>query len=590
MDTMIDDLQIGITSPYKSELVDYLETQDFDTLTIVRSGLVSSDALTHLSRCDPDVAVDRSTIGPFLEIDNSPTAPENRWLTADGDEHGCSSIDGTTVESCRHTVTPELDALATALRREIIAFEDVDLESVVGHAEANLDDGLALEAWWDTRIVFPYRDEDGDVRYLIGRKTDDTDDKRHGNNVAKYLKQTVNRPWIDTDVVYEPLYGCHTVGETGSSGSIQPESKVDASGGRFEGVLLLTEGITDAILAHQTGVACIAPATTSFKQKHHPKLREYASRFEDIYVINDTESSGAGLDGALSTAATLREHDIDAKVGTLPLPADVEAIDLADFLHPGRNSADTDEWVAPASRLQAVLDDAMRPRTYPEFVPDKHEPTRPSTNRENEDHPNTSRDYSSVSGTSSNRSAIYHLSLGDVIDEDALGISFNHSGDSTLYRGDNPIEHVGDSHSGYFVIYETPTKTSGGDGDGETDESSAEKEYELRAYDHKKGVGYNALTWLACESGARSTESPRGGLSHEEVWCIWQYSKTASHIDIDSDDRIPLRAIWYLASEHDLAPEEEIPENFDTDIQLSTQAYTRVLELVEKEYGLTHGR
>ena len=69
----------------------------------------------------------------------------------------------------------------------------------------------------------------------------------------------------------------------------------DAARGAEE--LLITEGVTDCISAHQAGVACISPVTTRFRKQDVPRLVQLTRHAKRIVVCNDAEANGAGEAG-----------------------------------------------------------------------------------------------------------------------------------------------------------------------------------------------------------------------------------------------------------------------------------------------------
>ena len=122
------------------------------------------------------------------------------------------------------------------------------------------------------RIMFPYFVHGSPV-FLIGRSTPWTP-HREGYEVPKYKKQRVS------DVIVEPLFG------------------IDRIRGRNE--VIITEGITDALILIQNGYSVLSPVTVRFKAKHIEYLK-LMTEGKRVYICNDAEESGVGLDGALST-------------------------------------------------------------------------------------------------------------------------------------------------------------------------------------------------------------------------------------------------------------------------------------------------
>jgi hypothetical protein len=474
----MDELCIGF-APKDNDLPSFLEEQGIDPVAALKSGVVRSPVVKYVYEGDPD-AGGRPDTAPAV-----------------------------------------LDEVAAARAAGEIVPEDICLEAVLEVAKEEAP--IRLYAWWDARIVFPYRDENDTIRYLIARKTGKSDDVP-----GKYLKLANTKPWVADDVVFEPIYGCGTV-----------ESGED---------LILTEGITDAIRAHEAGFPCISPVTKQFKKEHHDILLEYAEEAETAYLCFDSEESGVGLEGALRTAWVLQENDVDARVAELPRGDREEKVDLAEFLQDN----DPDD-------LRDVLDEAITPDDHPDFDQVIH------GDQENEPDDSGNVESSSSTGdqkTGSKRSALFDLSISEVVESDTR------NGVRPGYRGDNPIQHVGDSHSSYFV-YE---QYRGG----------------MRARDFKADHTYTPLTWLACAAGTRPTSNPGGSLDASEIWAAWKYAKEEGMLG--QTDPIPWKARLHIAQKHDLAPRDLIRAAERDPSTLPTTIHNRILETVENEYGLNPGK
>jgi len=160
-------------------------------------------------------------------------------------------------------------------------------------------------ALWRGRILFPYL-QDGKPRYFIGRKTDHTADGLAG----KYIKQKRMN-----GAIQEPIYGADTVlaGEP----------------------LIITEGITDAIIAHQAGYPCISPVTIRFKQDRVGDMVELCGKASELYLIMDNEDNDAGLKGAVDTGLTLARAGLEPYLCTIPRAEGEEKVDLNDFIRAG---------------------------------------------------------------------------------------------------------------------------------------------------------------------------------------------------------------------------------------------------------------
>jgi hypothetical protein len=158
----------------------------------------------------------------------------------------------------------------------------------------------------------------------------------------------------------------------------------------------------------------------------------------------------------------------------------------------------------------------------------------------------------------------------------------------------NPIQHHGNS-KGYFVIRDHG-------------EFITAKDYKIES--RTDGYYYNALTWLACAARDRSDSTgngdgdsdgfqtgctrdvtrPMGSLSNCEVFWAWYHAKHASSIPVPSDDPIPKKAMWYIAGEEAVLPEDVIPEEHDDEFRLPASKYNEVLQIVANEYGTNPGR
>ncbi len=192
---------------------------------------------------------------------------------------------------------------------------------------------------WQGRIMFPYLV--GSVpRYLIGRQTDETADRSPG----KYKKQRT----VDFG---EPIFGIDSL----------------IAGGP----VVVTEGITDAIITQQAGFACLSPVTTRFKSEHVEKVVEACRSSSRVYLIMDNEQNGAGLRGAISTGMEMVRHGIYPYLCTIPRPDDVEKRDLNDYVRAGGDIGELmasaiyveDHPLAQTMRLDAVRKEAQRARS-----------------------------------------------------------------------------------------------------------------------------------------------------------------------------------------------------------------------------------
>ena len=311
--------------------------------------------------------------------------------------------------------------------------------------DAILGTGLFTEDFrplWQGRYVLPYFDADGQPVYAISRSTGSAGGGAVGYDghpvdglSGKYAKPAHTKPYAR---ISEPIYGL---------GSVEDGQPV-----------LVTEGIADAITAHQAGYACISPVTTRFKRDDREQLREVLDDHDvsRAYVVQDAErpssdldeddrltltQAGEGLRGALDTAAYLAEHDIDARLVELPRPG-LDKVDLDDYLN---------EWATNGS-LAPVLASAKPAREHPAYHPQDA-----AIDAATRDRPDPLNDNTSNSS---------HSELFDLHIRDASGLDAD-------YRGPSPLGHHGESET-YFVVI---------------DERDV-------AFDHKYKAAYNALTYL----------------------------------------------------------------------------------------------
>jgi len=394
------------------------------------------------------------------------------------------------------------------------------------------DDGN-LSATWTGRYVLPYLDADGRPVFAISRATEPAHPSdwagRYGedDDPAKYHKIAVSREEVDVE---EPIYGLDTV--------------------RDDELVLITEGIADAIAAHQAGYPCISPVTTSFKTEDRERLVDALEEHAvpRVYLVQDAERPGSSVDdrgrltlpqygegtkGAVRTAEYLAEHGTDARIGELPRPG-LDKVDLDDYLR---------VW---GDDLTPILAAATPVEEHPAHDPDAA--TRAAIDAAERTDP------SPASG-SGEGSALFDLDIRDV------------TGLATDYRGPSPLGHHGESEN-YFTLLD----------DG-------------LAFDHKHKAAYNALTYLLADTGERPPARPNGPVDDAELLAAWVHAKRERLLP--DDDPIPRRALRAIARdatgwggelvEHETA-------DGDTFDGLPRDAYNDALDAVREEYDLEPGR
>lgn len=513
-------------------------------------------------------------------------------------------------------------------------------------------DGETVKTFFRGRYVFPYFDRDGEPAYAISRSIG-TDKDGHpldhfGNQ--KYTKAVKTKGYSMID---EPIYGEETV--------IPGEP------------LIITEGMADAISAHEHGIPCISPVTRQFKESHFDLLEsiivdneipfvylvqdadppvtvvreEYTEAYHESYdeataeeadpepqeasELGDAvspENFGPGFDGALRTATyldsvaieTVDSEDIPELViesedggeptivqgeptpkrtfesYIIPLPRyGSSKLDLDDYLSSNYGTivppvmwgseSMAENYSEHPSWIQTLLDNDelkllnidiivshQNGELNGEFDP-SHETIQnvlPTISPRNSPLPPESlgEGYSptkgtkpsgdpSKSGTKPSDNPLFNITMHDVIGE--------HPG----FRGKNPAGHYGDS-TNYFCV--TGDKV---------------------AYDHKRRVGYNAITLLLCKAGIRNANDPSGDLTDREKFEMWKYAQNNNIVEAP----IPNSALeWFAFSENIAKPDDlELKEvkKGDRTIQfesLPAEKYNETLRLIEDKYELDHGK
>ena len=200
------------------------------------------------------------------------------------------------------------------------------------------------------RYVFPYW-RAGSVQYMAARSTIHTPDNKYEKRKGEFIKYkkllTPNEkhPWV-SDHVQNIIAGADSL----------------RGGGDY---CVITEGITDHIMAIQSGIPCISPVTTKLKKADHKSILKLVRRFNNVHICNDSEVNEAGLEGAIQTAEFLESNGVSVRLITLPRDESVAKVDLAEFLRD--HSVDEfmalfdtamSVWNAKLSK-QPVTDDAV---------------------------------------------------------------------------------------------------------------------------------------------------------------------------------------------------------------------------------------
>ena len=170
---------------------------------------------------------------------------------------------------------------------------------------------------YQRRYLIPYWHQKKIV-YSIGRlDTDDENEiaqlpKWNRGKYKKHLTCTEKHPYV-SETIENVIWNA------------------DCVRGFDEGII--TEGVIDALMAKQAGFGVISPVTVKFADHDIEELRRLSKHWKTTYIINDSEKTKRGEVGALDTAETLFKDGQDVRIVTIPLPDDVDKIDLADYLN-----------------------------------------------------------------------------------------------------------------------------------------------------------------------------------------------------------------------------------------------------------------
>lgn len=195
------------------------------------------------------------------------------------------------------------------------------------------------------RLMFPYW-SGGRVVYFIGRETalsPQWEKDRGGMKYKKLLVHNDKHPYVSEHVRNNFFYG-----EDAARGS---------------DTIFVTEGVTDCIIANQYGFPCISPVTVRFRKADWPLLLELTQNAKTLYIANDSEANEVGGQGALATAEMLWRNGKMARMVTLPRPADVEKVDLNDFLREQGPEAFRKVLTGAKTLLDLEIDKALSAKT-----------------------------------------------------------------------------------------------------------------------------------------------------------------------------------------------------------------------------------
>lgn len=176
-------------------------------------------------------------------------------------------------------------------------FNELFDKSVLKQSGLIIPTSNGLEELYHGRYVFPYW-KNGRVVYTIGRKTEHTPDTEFEQ--MKYKKHPVhsdNRPYIAKCLQNQYFFG---------EDSIKGKS-----------TCLISEGITDCIMAIQNGIPSISPVTANISERQKERVMDLV-KDKEVYICNDTEDNQTGKNGAVRTADYLISRGKRIKIIMLP--------------------------------------------------------------------------------------------------------------------------------------------------------------------------------------------------------------------------------------------------------------------------------
>ena len=172
--------------------------------------------------------------------------------------------------------------------------------------------GRLFPFFWN-RIVFPFL-KDGRVVYLTGKSTNRTEPRYLNLPAGEFFKKII----YNSDALRSTVKDIY-----------------------------ITEGMIDCILAEQMGLSAIALAGMSTKDDLTKLLIA-----KNVYIVFDSEESGAGQNGAEKLASDLLLNEKESRIITLPRRPGVAKVDLADYL----SSEDRDNFLSLVKQAANLIE------------------------------------------------------------------------------------------------------------------------------------------------------------------------------------------------------------------------------------------
>ncbi|WP_165857910.1 hypothetical protein [Halonotius pteroides] len=221
-----------------------------------------------------------------------------------------------------------------SLREHLVEEGFTDREMLATGLFNVTDDGKLLP-FIQARYVLPYFDESGDPEFLISRSINtDIPGGRDGegpdfHSESKYIKPKDRH-------LREPIYGTESI-EKGEP-------------------LVITEGIADAITAHEFDIPCISPVTKQFKEQHFPHLESLILEHDvpQVFIIQDADPPASSV-AQRYTEDYHDSYDSDAdEPGKEPLTTAGPDSDITDALTVKQKGPGFEGALRTAMHLDAV--------------------------------------------------------------------------------------------------------------------------------------------------------------------------------------------------------------------------------------------
>lgn len=311
-------------------------------------GLTFTQAVIKLAESN-GMSVDLSSSERLIRVNEARTKLNRIYLSA---AKYCNKVLPADIRFHLNTVYGFTDEF---ISEKLIGFDDGNLFQALSATyseEELLSTGLFIgrKDFLSHRIIFWYW-RNGEPVYAIGRETEYTkqlegyDRYEAGRKYKKLLTRTPDRQYVSEEVENRFIYGVDMF----SSRKKQPYG-------------VITEGITDAMLAEMIGIPVLSPVTKQFRKNDIENLKAITKGLPAVYIVNDNEENGEGLKGALATAKELINNGPEIFITILPRPEGVSKVDLNDVLKAVGGESDFKTLLVMNSKKYstALLEEAVK--------------------------------------------------------------------------------------------------------------------------------------------------------------------------------------------------------------------------------------